>query len=344
VGRRLALVALVALGCALAIAPREARATTCTIPYVFTNGTTINAAPFNSNFTALQTCGNNIDNTNIGSAGIYASQVIPLTAAEATFGGALGYTFPNSVTTPTLDFSGGSTTPYIQQDSGTQTGLLFVEPAASPSFGYRFFVNNTGTQVAAFNTSAASVAGSFTAGTSLIETTSYGPGYNDALIFNSGTGTGTTRIGASSGPALNGIASSALYINNGQSTSLLTLDASGDLAIGGGLYATGIIEGVRSGGGVLTPVAPVYTNAGAAIASTVHSVFGSCTTSASNTCAVSFSGAATFTSAATFACSVSTQSNFVEYSQNNGGGTSVLLGLSGASAGTYTMNAICTGY
>jgi hypothetical protein len=75
--------------------PKEARATTCTVPNTFTTGTTINAAPFNANFTALATCGNNIDNSNIGSAGIYASQIICSTVATCTFGGSSPYTFPN---------------------------------------------------------------------------------------------------------------------------------------------------------------------------------------------------------------------------------------------------------
>jgi hypothetical protein len=62
------------------------------------NATTINAAPFNANFSALQTCGNSIDNTNIGMAGIYASQIIPTTVGQATFGGSASYTFSTALT------------------------------------------------------------------------------------------------------------------------------------------------------------------------------------------------------------------------------------------------------
>lgn len=56
-------------------------------------GTTIQAAPFNSNFQAVQTAVNNIDATNIGAVGLYASNLIPTSTAQATFGGTTPYTF-----------------------------------------------------------------------------------------------------------------------------------------------------------------------------------------------------------------------------------------------------------
>jgi hypothetical protein len=53
-------------------------------------------------------------------------------------------------------------------------------------------------------------------------------------------------------------------------------------------------------------VAPVYTNAGAAVASTVHSVIGTCAFSASVSCTpAAFSGAAVFSSATSYSCSAS---------------------------------------
>lgn len=79
------------------------------ISNVFVNGTTINAAPFNTNFSAITTWSTAIDNTNIGAAGLYASQLLPTSAAQATFGGALGYTFlAPSVSTVPLTVSGVS--------------------------------------------------------------------------------------------------------------------------------------------------------------------------------------------------------------------------------------------
>jgi hypothetical protein len=59
----------------------------------------IDATSLNSNFSNICTAGNNINYQNIGSAGIYASQMIPTTNAQAQFGGAstITYTFPAGV-------------------------------------------------------------------------------------------------------------------------------------------------------------------------------------------------------------------------------------------------------
>jgi hypothetical protein len=96
-----------------ALACGRADATLCTIPFTFSTGSTIQAAPFNSNFSALQTCGNNIDNSNIGSAGLYASNLLPTTLGQATFGGSQTYLFPNGV------YFGGSS--YGVNSSGNAT-------------------------------------------------------------------------------------------------------------------------------------------------------------------------------------------------------------------------------
>jgi hypothetical protein len=65
---------------------------------VFVTGTTIQAAPFNQNFTAVATAVNSVDNTQVGAAGFFASQIIPTTGGQATFGGSLGFTFPAGIT------------------------------------------------------------------------------------------------------------------------------------------------------------------------------------------------------------------------------------------------------
>lgn len=64
--------------------------------------TVINAAPFNANFNATAVAVNSVDNTNIGAAGLFASNLIPTTAGNATFGGVtagVGYKFLASATT-----------------------------------------------------------------------------------------------------------------------------------------------------------------------------------------------------------------------------------------------------
>ncbi len=135
----LASLAFVAFACA------RADATLCTIPNVFSNGTTINAAPFNANFSALQTCGNNIDNSNIGAAGILASQIIPTTVGQATFGGSQVYTFPAGVAAggpvsgTTGSFSGAVAGTAISGTTGTflnaviAGGTAYVPPVYNAS-------------------------------------------------------------------------------------------------------------------------------------------------------------------------------------------------------------------
>jgi hypothetical protein len=69
------------------------------VPYSFSNGTNSNASNVNQNFSSLQNCGNNIDYSNFGTAGIFASQIKPTTAGQATFGGSQAYTFPAGTVT-----------------------------------------------------------------------------------------------------------------------------------------------------------------------------------------------------------------------------------------------------
>lgn len=87
-----------------------------TIPNTFITGTTINAAPFNANFSAIAVAVNSIDNTQIGAAGIFASQIIPTTAGQATFGSAQLFTFPAGVA------AGGPLTATTATLSGLLTG------------------------------------------------------------------------------------------------------------------------------------------------------------------------------------------------------------------------------
>lgn len=67
-----------------------------TIANSFSPNTTALSALVNQNFQQIVTWSTAIDNTNIGPAGIFASQIVPLTAGEATFGGVtagVGYKF-----------------------------------------------------------------------------------------------------------------------------------------------------------------------------------------------------------------------------------------------------------
>jgi hypothetical protein len=82
------------------------------LPYSFSPGTLIYSAQVNANFTAVANAVNSIDNTNIGASGIYASNIIPASTAQATFGGSQSYTFTKALTvnggyvSPVLTFAG----------------------------------------------------------------------------------------------------------------------------------------------------------------------------------------------------------------------------------------------
>jgi hypothetical protein len=79
--------------------PREkALSIVCSLPPSYFTGETLTAVNLNAPLTTLLNCYNNTDFNNIGGAGIYASQIIPTTTAQATFGGSQTYTFPANVT------------------------------------------------------------------------------------------------------------------------------------------------------------------------------------------------------------------------------------------------------
>jgi hypothetical protein len=68
------------------------------LPYLLTDGTTAFGDQVYANDLALANAYNGgIDNTNIGPAGIYASQIIPTSPSQATFGGTQTYVFPAGI-------------------------------------------------------------------------------------------------------------------------------------------------------------------------------------------------------------------------------------------------------
>lgn len=138
------------LGLALAlgmyVAPTAARATVCTIPNTIANGTVVDATPVQQNFNALVSCSNNIDWQNIDATGIFASQIIPTTPGQATFGGSVSYTFNSHVTfvqsivvdstasPPTVGIAGGN----------TNNGFWFTSNAGTGAGqGFKFFFSSS---------------------------------------------------------------------------------------------------------------------------------------------------------------------------------------------------------
>lgn len=97
----------------------------CTVPYTFTNGTTAQAPQVNANFAAVVSC----------LSTIYASDIVPLNAQQATFGGTVNYTFPAAVNVAPGS-SGG-----IGTSSGNN-GLWLTSNGANPT---NYALNNVAT-------------------------------------------------------------------------------------------------------------------------------------------------------------------------------------------------------
>lgn len=111
-----------AIAALMVFAPHRASAACGSLPNVFVNGvSTVDASTTNANNNFMTACAKNVDNTQIGAAGIFASQIIPTTGAQATFGGGQTYTFPAAVTT------GGLLT--VPSGGATITGTVAVTGA-----------------------------------------------------------------------------------------------------------------------------------------------------------------------------------------------------------------------
>lgn len=137
----LALISAVAAFCA---ATAIAEAAPCSPSHTYVTGETLTAATLNSNPVTFSGCFSNIDNTNIGAAGLYASQLNPGNSTQATFGGGQSYTFPvnisvmgstataglsdsaNAVITGTLGVTGATTLTSLSGTSGTFSSTLGV--------------------------------------------------------------------------------------------------------------------------------------------------------------------------------------------------------------------------
>lgn len=140
---------------------KSADASCGSMPYIFTNHTSgVDASTTNANNSFLLGCATSVDNTQIGPAGIYASQIVPGSAATATFSSAYGWrlTSSNNNATPvtiiqssapavdTWDvYNNALATKYVWIDSG---GVLHTN--AAPLFGAALGVSSGGTGSSAY--------------------------------------------------------------------------------------------------------------------------------------------------------------------------------------------------
>jgi len=191
-----------------------------TIPNVFVNGATINAAPFNVNFAAITTWSTNIDNTNIGAAGIFASQVVPTTAGQATFGGTPLYTFPAGVAA-----GGPLTATTVTGSSGTYSGTLIAGSATAP-------VPTSGSVVSSI---AATVGAFYLGGSTEYGILDYGASVGHTWTFSSVGGSSTTNLAGINNLTMGG----ALAVTGTAATGALTV--TGLTTVTGKIFATSSI-------------------------------------------------------------------------------------------------------
>jgi len=94
----------------------EASATcSSSLPYTFVSTSPLSYVTTNANNNFLLACVTTVDHTQIGTGGIFASQIIPTSGSQATFGGTQTYTFPSNISVPGNAVVGGnsSTTGFV---------------------------------------------------------------------------------------------------------------------------------------------------------------------------------------------------------------------------------------
>jgi hypothetical protein len=245
---------LFALACAH---PHEAQAVTCSVPYNATNGISqgqpAQASQINSNFSSLVYCANNLDATNFTSGGIYASQIVPTNASQATFGGAQGYTFaaPATTTVPlTIKGQSGQTADLLDLNIASGSPVVSVLPNGIVN-GLMFHAGTDGQQT---------IAGALVYGVDQ-------GGYTKAIIAsNDGTSSGGVTANAYGLFASTGV---------GSPTTLQAIDVSGNvyhagsMTVGGNYNTTGSYNGaVALMGGATLPYDALATGARAGLGST----------------------------------------------------------------------------
>lgn len=88
------------------------------MPYTFTSTSFLSYVTTNANNNFLLACVTTVDNTQIGGAGLYASQIIPTSVGQATFGGSQTYTFPAAISVGNGASFGATITTAGISDSG----------------------------------------------------------------------------------------------------------------------------------------------------------------------------------------------------------------------------------
>ena len=243
--------------------------------HVWATGETITAALLNGEIASIVTAGNNIDNNNIGAAGIFASQVIPTNGTQSTFGGTTPYSMPPGLNVATN--ADGNVPLTITGNSSSQSAdYLDITKVGSAAGG----IFNVG------------LSGNVTqAGATILAT----PG-----------GTLTTQVGITNDNN-GGTVGMALNVP-GSSTNGFQLNVAGTTR--GKLSSAGVLSAAPTpvgGSATLGPVAPVYTATGTATGATLHACQGSILINAGASVTVTLTNNAVFTGVTTYvvtACTI----------------------------------------
>jgi hypothetical protein len=237
-------------------------------------GDTLSPAFLNGEIASIVTAGNNIDNNNIGTLGVYASQVKPTSGAQATFGGTQLYTMNNGLSV--LSGADAVVPAAITGNSVTQSAaLLQVAQSLGGTLEFQIAANGTGT-----------INGPF-------------------ILLNSGN----LNAAASAAIQANG-AGDSIFLNV-PTTSALGVQYRVNNVLFGGFNTTGVLSAAPliNALNTVAPVAPCYTAAGVAVAGTLHCVLGSTAINGNTTATINLTNAAVFTSVTSYAVFAAASTN-----------------------------------
>lgn len=307
------------------------------IPNSFVSGTLAQSSQVNANFNAVASWSTNVDNTNIGVAGIFASQIIPLTGAQGTFGGAVGYTFdPGSTSVVPLT---------VAAPSGQASDILDVTLNALKVYSV---AANGQTLIGQRNLSAAvtplSIDTTALQSADLLDLKVNG---GNVVNFQPSGLMGTTGGVLLNTPGVNFTASQIGLTNDGQGAPGVILNVPASLSgaglqfqaanftraqihPNGDLQVAPLINSVNT----LGRVAPAYNLTGATRAATWHQAFGIVSIGPGASSTVTLSGAAVFTGQDSYHVSATT---------NSSGGVGQVPGNVGNISGTQFVITNTTG-
>lgn len=347
----------VALAVVFFLGTRRAEATPCTVSHTFITGEVLTAATLNANPVAIVACVNAIDNSNVGVNGFFASQIIPLTVGEATFGGSQSYTFSNGLTV-----NGASITASVGviNSSLTASHCVGLDASKNEKDNTNCVQSITGTAnqvIASASTGAVTLSLPQSIGTgsavafASMSLTCGGVGYEfggHAFMSTDGSCNNLLISPVSTGQAV--------YIqNSGNSANNAHFPDAGGLIIDRGDFtvSAGRVQ-AASDGSHDGYVAPGFTGGNTSVANTFHHVITSIAITMNGNCAtytlctvtetpVALTGASVFASSTSFGCSYGNAgAGVIPYVSSASTSSSIAISLFNASGSQINTTTVVT--